>query len=79
MIKCLPITNPEFADSKPSGGFMIRSIKRVPATPRDLMVNSQGLFNHLLRAASARSALFEKLHALFSTKNSKNTCCLGVV
>ena len=30
-------------------------------------------FNHLSRAIFARSALLEKLNALFSTKNSKNT------
>ena len=26
LIKCLPISNPEFANSKPLGGFMVRSI-----------------------------------------------------
>ena len=35
IIKCLPIANPEFAGSKPLGGFMVRSIKRVPGTPRN--------------------------------------------
>ena len=38
VIKCLPITNPVFAGSKPRGDFMVRSIKRVPVTPR---VNSE--------------------------------------
>ena len=33
--------------------------------------------NHLLRVLPARSTLFEKLNALFSNKNSKNTCRLG--
>ena len=41
-IKCLAITNPGFAGSKPLAGFMVRSIKRVPEIPRDLVVNSQG-------------------------------------
>ena len=40
-------------------------------------LSSQGFFNHLLRAVSTRSALFEKWSALFSIKNSKNTYCLG--
>ena len=40
-VKCLPITNPVFAGSKPWGDFMVRSIKRVPGTPRDLVVNSE--------------------------------------
>ena len=40
-IKCLPITNPVFADSKAQGDFMARSIKRVPETPRDLAVNNK--------------------------------------
>ena len=35
LIKCLPITNPGFAYSKPLGDFMVRSIKRVPAIPGD--------------------------------------------
>ena len=34
-------------------------------------------FNHLLRAVTARSTLFEKRNAFFSTKASKNTCRLG--
>ena len=34
IIKCLPIANPGFAGSKPLGGFMVRSIKRGPGTPR---------------------------------------------
>ena len=33
-------------------------------------------FNHLLRPVPARSALFEKLNALFSTKTPKYICCL---
>ena len=37
----LPITNPGFAGSKPPGGFIIRSIKRVPRTPREVVVNSK--------------------------------------
>ena len=32
---CLPITNPGFTDSKPLGGFMVRSVKIIPETPRD--------------------------------------------
>ena len=79
IIKYLTITNPGFAVSKPLGGLMVRPIKRVPATPRDLVVNRKGFFNHVLRAVSGLSAFFEKLNVLFSTKNSKNTCCLGVV
>ena len=39
IIQCLPITNPVFAGSKQQHDFMIRSIKRVPGTHRDLMVN----------------------------------------
>ena len=35
LIKCLPITNPGFAYSKPLGDFMVRSIKRVPGIPGD--------------------------------------------
>ena len=35
LIKCLPITNPGFPDSKPPGDFMVRSIKRVPGIPGD--------------------------------------------
>ena len=34
-------------------------------------------FSHLLRAVSARNALFVEQNALFSTKNSKNAYCLG--
>ena len=42
MIKCLPITNPGFAGSKqPLGCFMVRTVKRVPGPPRDLVVNSK--------------------------------------
>ena len=41
IIKCLPITPPGFAGSKPLGGFMVRSIKRVPGTPRDLVLKSK--------------------------------------
>ena len=37
----------------------------------------RAFFNHILRAVSAHSALFEKWNTLFSTKNSKNTCHLG--
>ena len=33
--------------------------------------------NHLLHAVPARSALFKKWNAFFSTKNSRNTCRLG--
>ena len=36
-----------------------------------------GLFNNLLRAVRTRSAPFYKRNTLFSTKTSKNTCCLG--
>ena len=39
--KCLSITNPVFARLKPPGDFMVRLIKRVPGTPRDLMVSSE--------------------------------------
>ena len=39
IIQWLPITNPVFAGSKQQDDFMIRSIKRVPGTHRDLMVN----------------------------------------
>ena len=38
IIKCLPIASPEFAGSKPLGDFMVRSVKRVPGTHRDLVV-----------------------------------------
>ena len=31
-------------------------------------------FNHLLRAVTARCALFEKQNTFFSTKSFKNTC-----
>ena len=73
--KCLPISyQPRVAGSKPPGGFMVRSIKRVHGTPRDLMINNQWFFNHLLLAVSACSDLLEKLKAFFSTKSSKNTC-----
>ena len=34
---------------------MVRSMKRVPGTPMDLVVNNEGFFNHLLRAVSAHS------------------------
>ena len=34
IIKCLPITSPGFAGSKQPGGFMFRSIKKVPGTTR---------------------------------------------
>ena len=39
LITCLPITNPGSAGSKPIGDFMVRSIKWVPETPRDLVGN----------------------------------------
>ena len=38
--------------------------------------NFPGFFNHLLRVVLTRGALFEKCNALFSVKNSKNTCRL---
>ena len=38
---------------------------------------SRAYFNHLLRAVPARTTLFEKWNAFFSSKNSKNTCRLG--
>ena len=37
--KCLPITNPGLADSKPPRDFMVRSIKRVPGIPGDSVLN----------------------------------------
>ena len=37
----LSITNPGFASSKPLGGFMVRSVKRVPGTARDSVINSK--------------------------------------
>ena len=40
-IKCLPITNPAFTDLRTTSGFMVRSIKRVPGTPNDSVVNSK--------------------------------------
>ena len=40
-IKCLPITNPGFTDLKTISGFMVRSIKRVPGTSSDSVVNSK--------------------------------------
>ena len=40
-------------------------------------MKNRASFNYLLRAVPARSALFERLNAFFSTKNSKNTCRLG--
>lgn len=39
IIKCLPITKPGFASSKLQGGFIVRSIKRVPQIPKGLVVN----------------------------------------
>ena len=41
IIKFLPISNPGFPGSKPLGGFMVRSIKRVPGNSRDVVVNSK--------------------------------------
>ena len=41
IISGLPITNSGFAGSKPSGGFMISSVKRLPGTFRELVVNSK--------------------------------------
>ena len=41
IIKCLPITNPVFTGSKLRSDFMVRSIKRVPGTPRNLVVNRE--------------------------------------
>ena len=35
LIKCLPITNAGFADSKPLGDFMVRSIERILGIPGD--------------------------------------------
>ena len=41
-MNCLPTTtNQEFADSKPLGGFVFRPVKRVPVTPRGLMVDNK--------------------------------------
>ena len=42
-MNCLPTTtNQEFADSKQLGGFVVRSIKRVPGgKSRGLVVNNQ--------------------------------------
>ena len=41
LIKYLLITNPGYANSKPRGGLMVRSIERVTGTPRDSVVNSK--------------------------------------
>ena len=38
--------NPGFADSKPIRSFMVSSIKRVPETPRDSVVNSNMSFGN---------------------------------
>ena len=43
------------------------------------MAPTRAFSNHLLRAVPARSALFEKWNAFFSTKNLRNTCRLGGV
>ena len=40
-------------------------------------MKNRASFNYFLRAVPARSALFERLNAFFSTKNSKNTCRVG--
>ena len=40
-------------------------------------LSSEAYFSHLLHAEPARSALFVKQNALFSTKNTSNTCYLG--
>ena len=40
-IKLLPITSPGFTDLRPLGVFMVRLIKRVAGTSRDLVVNSK--------------------------------------
>ena len=43
----------------------------------DFLYVIRAFFNQLLRAVPAHIALFEKLNAFSSTKNCKNTCCLG--
>ena len=43
---------------------------------RFLYVTIRAYFSHLLCAVFAHNALFVELNALFSAKNSKNTCCL---
>ena len=46
-------------------------------TPSNVMKSPiTAFFNHLLRAVSARSALFKKRNAFFSAKNSKTQCHL---
>ena len=93
IIKCLPITKPGFASSKLQGGFIVRSIKRVPLIPKGLVVNRiwavvqkmleklivRAFLNLLLHAVSVRNPLLEGLNALFSTNIFKKAHCLGVV
>ena len=43
-----------------------------------IIEQSRAHFSHLLQVMPALNVLFQKQNASFSTKNSKNTCRLGV-
>ena len=59
--------------------MIIRRIKNITFHSKNWKIHQpvRAYFSHLLRAVSARSALFVEQNALFSTKNSKIACCLG--
>ena len=58
--------------------MIIRRIKNITFHSKNWKIHQpvRAYFSHLLRAVSARSALFVEQNALFSTKNSKIACCL---
>ena len=61
--------------------MIITRIKNITFDSKNWKIHQpvRAYFSHLLRAVSARSALFVEQNALFSTKNSKIACCLGGV
>ena len=73
LITCLPITNPGFAGSEPIGDFMVRSIKWVPETPRDLVGNGKlSPWNDCTRLRHFNS-IYLKLPESSFFKESSNT------
>ena len=61
-----------FRNSRLQTFFKMVSEKPPDKIPR----KGRAYFSHLLRALSARNSRSVEQNTLFSTKNSKNTCCL---
>ena len=74
IIKCLPVTNSGFPGSRPPGGFMVISIKRVPGIPRDLIVNC--LLEMTLQDSDIWVQSINWVNQLMDWINPLNSICL---